>query len=365
MNMNLTALRDSLGTEGPFATVHLDASHDTEDAAKVDDLRWRSVREELSGQDVPERTIGALDNVRDRPPPAGRAGRLIVAAGGDVLVDEYLPAPPAQPMVRVSAVPYLLPLADWTLREVPHVVVAVDRIGADLRASDAAGMVRTEDVEGRDHPVHKVGGGGWAHRSLQQRAEETVRRNLADVAAETARLVREVDAELLILAGDPEPRAQLRDALPEPCRRIAVEIDHNRQADPSHHTVEREVADLLARRRHAWLTRTLDRFHEAGGLAVQGLPDTVAALREANVAVLLIDARAVGDATVWAGTPATAIAQNRDDLHRIGVSERLRLRADEALPAAALAGGADIVAATGDDPPLELTGGVGAILRHT
>ncbi|MCT2581550.1 Rv2629 family ribosome hibernation factor [Actinophytocola gossypii] len=365
--MNLTALRETLDHRGPFASVHLDASHDTEDAAKVAELRWRAVREELAERDAPDPTLGALEDALDRAPPSGRAGRLLVAAGDEVLVDEYLPAPPAQPMVRVSALPYLLPLADWNRREVPHVVVTVDRTGAQVRAVHAGGAEHTEDVEGREHPVHKVRGAGMAHRNVQSYAEETVKRNIAEVAEEVARQVRNAHAQLLVLAGDPEARTRLRDALPAECAGIVAEIEHSRVADPSHDTVAHDLADLLAEQRRVEQDRVLERFRVGGGhgLAVQGLADTVAALRAANVEVLLVDARDVGDATVLVGSDPTMVATDREDLHRVGVSERIEARADEALPAAALASGAEVVAATGDEPALGLTGGVGAILRHT
>lgn len=365
--MNLTALRETLGHRGPFASVHLDASHDTEDAAKVTELRWRAIRDQLAAQDAPDPTLGALDEALDQPPPAGRAGRLLVAAGNEVLVDEYLPAPPAQPMARVSPLPYLLPLADWNQRGVPHVVVTVDRTGADLRAVDGDGTTRDEDVSGRDHPVHKVRSGGMSHLNMQQHTDETVRRNLADVAQEAVRLVRDVDARLLVLAGDAGPRAQLRDELPESCQRIAVEIEHSRPPGTGEDVIEDELAELLTERRRAERDEVLERFRTATGhgLAVQGLAATTAALRDANVEVLLIDARAAADATVYTGTEPNMVAVDRDELHRVGVSERLHVPADEALPAAALAVGADILATSGDEPPLELKNGVGALLRHT
>lgn len=365
--MNLTALRATLDHRGPFASVHLDATHDTEDAAKLAELRWRAVRQQLTTQDAPEATIGALDEALGLPPPAGRAGRLLVAAGDEVLVDEYLPAPPARPMVRVSPLPYLLPLADWNQRGVPHVVVTVDRTGAELRAVDDEGAAREEDVTGREHPVHKVRGGGLAHRNVQRYTEETVRRNIDEVAGETARLVREVGARLLVLAGDTESRSRLKAELPQSCQQIAVEVEHSRPSGPGDDPVSDDLAEQLARCRRAERDGVLRRFRTAAGhgLAVRGLRDTTAALRESNVEVLLVDARAVADATVWTGTDPTTIGVDRADLHRLGVSERLHARADEALPAAALASGADLLAAADGEESLELPHGVGALLRHT
>jgi hypothetical protein len=364
---NLTALRDLLSHEGSFASVHLDASHDTQDAAKVTELRWRAAHDQLAAQHASRKTIGALQEaIHQAPPPVGRAGRLLVAAGDTVHVDEYLAEPPARPSVRVSSLPYLLPLADWRESPVPHVAVAVDQTGADLLAVDATGTAITEEVDGRHRPVHKVRGGGWSHLTIQRHVEEAVRRNITDVAAEVAVLAGKVGARLVVVAGDAHTRSQLRAALPENWRHLVAEIGHGRSEDPSHHTVDRAITELLDARRRSELDEVLERFQAAGGapgLAVAGLPDTTGVLREGNVEVLLVDASAVDDRTVWTASDPTMVATSRRALHELGVSDRGEVRADEALPVAAIASGAEVVAAFGDTE-FDLTGGVGAILRH-
>jgi release factor family 2 len=153
-------------------------------------------------------------------------------------------------MVRLSELPYLLPLMAWDQRSVPHVVVVLDLC------------------------------------------------NLADIAAETVELVRRVDARLLVLAGDGPNRA-----LPEPCRRLAADVEHG---GPANDSVQRAVDDLLADYRAAERDRRLVRFGavHGNGLAVTGLRGTTAAT------------------------------------------------------------GADVLAATGDEPEFGLSGGVGAIPRH-
>lgn len=363
---NLTELRDTLSYNGPFASVHLDASHDTEDAAKLTELRWRAAADELGELGASGEVIDVLAEAADRPPPVGRAGRLLVATADAVLVDEYLAEPPAQPAVRVSSLPYLLPLADWRGREVPHVAVAIDQTGADLLAIDADGTMLTEEVAGRDHPVHKVRGGGWAHLNIQRHAEEAVRRNVTDVAAEVATLAARTGARLIAVAGDPRARSQLREALPENVRHLVAEIAHGRAEDPSHHTVDSAIAELLVDRRRAELDAVLDRFHEAfgsPGLAVEGLADTTAALRDGNVDVLLLDASALGARTVWTASDHTMVATTRQALHDLGVSDRGEVRADEALPVAAMLSAAEVVASFGE-PELKAANGVGALLRH-
>jgi hypothetical protein len=364
---NLTELRDTLSHEGPFASVYLDASHDTEDAAKLTELRWRAAQDGLAALEASEAVLDVLAEAIDRPPAVGRAGRLLVATADGVLVDEYLAEPPAQLAVRVSSMPYLLPLADWRGNEVPHVAVAIDQTGADLLAVDANGSMLTEEVAGRDHPVHKVRAGGWAHLNIQRRAEETVRRNVTDVAAEVASLASRTGARLVAVAGDPRARSQLREALPENVRHLVAEIGHGRAEDPSHHTVDSAITELLADRRRAELDEMLDRLHSASGspgLAVEGLPDTTGALRDGNVSVLLIDAQTLDDRTVWTATEHTMVATSRQALHDVGVSDRGEIRADEALPVAAVMSGAEVIASFGGEPEFKFAGGVGALLRH-
>jgi len=109
--VDTTALRDLTDADGPFASVHFDFSHDTEDAAKLLALRLKEIEAGLTDQRADPATVEAvLRAVRDSAPPVGKAGRSIIAAHGDVLLDRRLAAPPPEPVVRFSALPYLLPL---------------------------------------------------------------------------------------------------------------------------------------------------------------------------------------------------------------------------------------------------------------
>jgi len=352
-------LHDVLAATGPFASVYFDGSRDTEDAAKEVELRWRAARKMLTEAD--ERTLGALDDaVRTGEPAVGRAGRFLIAADGTVLVDEYLAEVPALPVARVSARPYLVPLATQAPPRVPHVVVQVDKTGADLRAVNADGEVLEEyTVDGQGKPVHKVGGGGWSHRNIQAHAEETVKHNIARVAAETAQLGQRTGARLIVLAGDVEPRTMLRRAVPPACAQIAVELDSGRGAWGA---LDDDVTGLVAERWRGEQGAVLERFRaELGrrGLAVQGLQQTAEALREANVVALVISDPAIGDRTMWAGEQPQLVAVEPAELDVFGATERIEARADEVLPAAAVAVGAELMA---DDK--QLGDGVGALLRH-
>ena len=97
------------------------------------------------------------------------------------------------------------------------------------------------------------------------------------------------------------------------------------------------------------------------GPVVQGVASCAAALREGNADALVVTEGALGDRAVWVGgTHRDQVAEEEADLRAVGMPVN-RQRADEALPMAALAVGADVLVASADLP---LTEGVGVLLRH-
>ena len=76
-------------------------------------------------------------------PPAGKAGRVLIASGASVLVDQTLPVPPPADVIRYSSLPDLLPLASCLPPPVPHVVV-VGRVADALHHPTRACRGRTQ-----------------------------------------------------------------------------------------------------------------------------------------------------------------------------------------------------------------------------
>lgn len=98
---------------------------------------------------------------------------------------------------------------------------------------------------------------------------------------------------------------------------------------------------------------------QAGGLAVEGVAAVCGALRDGNVATLLVGDLA--DLTVLTGASRTTVAPDAVVLSELGEPPCRVVRADEALPFAAVAVGAVIVQAA---PELGLTDGIGAVRRY-
>lgn len=102
-------------------------------------------------------------------------------------------------------------------------------------------------------------------------------------------------------------------------------------------------------------------FARPDGPAVQGLRHSAKALRDHNADALVITGNALTDRTVWvAGTHRDQVAVDAAELRAVGMPSNHQ-RADEALPMAALAIGADLVVAEADIP---LVDGIGVLLRH-
>lgn len=359
-------LQQVVQASGPFASVYLDASHDTADATHQNELRWQAARSELAARGADDHTLDAIGAaLLEEHPVVGDAGRAVVAAGGTVLVDEVLPLPPQAEVVRFSDLPYLVPLLATAPPEVPYVVAVADKVGARLHAVDRTGVeVADQTVRGEDHPVHPVGGGGQAHWSIERRAEEIVRRNAKEVAEQATKLVERVGAQLLVLAGDVQARSAVRAALTGHVARLVAELDLDATAiDERPELLAQGVQRLQAELQAAEEVAAVDRLHtgEAHGTAREGLGPVLAALRAGQVETLLVTDPALGDQEVLVGPDRAQVALAADDVPEAG-GRLARERADEALPAAAIATSADVLVLTGGQT--EVADGVAALLRY-
>jgi hypothetical protein len=367
--VDLTAVRGALRAPGPFASVYLEVSHDTENAAHEVELRWRGMRDDLVAQGADGATLTALDEAMlAAPAPVGRAGRALIAAGGEVRLDVSLAAPPDPPVVRHSPLPHLMPLIEKAEPAIPHLVAFIDRAGADLRAYHGGGdITATPAVRGEEHPLHRTGIGGWCEPQVRRRVDETTRHDAGEVAREIDDFAHEMGAELIVLAGEVQGRTVVHHLLPESSQEIAVEVATGGLAPGADDdAVEREARDLLAVRAATEDRCLVERFDDelgsGRGRGVHGLAPVTAALREGKVSALLVTDPAVGDRTMWTADLAelAVVAQH---LRAQGVSDPAGRRADEVLPVAAAAIGAEALVVR-DGVPEPLEDGVGALLRY-
>lgn len=345
-----------------FASVYMETSHDTADAAKVLQLTWREARDDLAGQGAGAPTLNALESaVEGLRPTVGRGGHGLIAAGDAVLASADLATPPTRPVHRWSNLPYLVPLIAHGRPDMAHVVVCADQVGAEITATGRDGRVAEErEVTGHEQ-VHEPKPYGQPPRGhVREHVRERVRQNVVEIADAVTELAGKVSAELIVLAGETQGRAALREHLPDQLRPLVAEVPA-----AEHAADVRDIVDVLVAQRQNERTDTLlDWFRGqlagSGDLAVHGIDATCAALREANVETLVLgelDERTL----VISGTDPIELASGEEELRDIGITPRGPQRADEAIPIAAVAVGADLVYA---GERLDLDDGVGARLRH-
>ncbi|MFP5021719.1 baeRF2 domain-containing protein [Pseudonocardia phyllosphaerae] len=360
--MRLDWIRPLTETDGPFATVVLDATHDTAEATEQYRLRWRDLYSRLADAGADEATLTVLDDaVTGADAPDGTAGRVLVAGPGGVLLDRHTEVPPERGTAAWGQVPDLLPLLAAVGEDVPTVVVAIDHTGGEIRAVDGEVETVSSDASG---PVHKANIAGPGEGSADARVEETWKRNAQAVAERVDKLVRGGNAGLLVVAGDAPSRARLRDELSPAAAEVMAEIENTGGTVPEQvdDTVRAAADEVREQRRVAGLDSFRTAQGRSDGLAVTGLDAVVAATRAHAVETLLLDASATPGTEVVLGADASAVAISGADLDQLGQQATASATPADALIRAAAATDADVVLVRdGDDVPLD--DGLGAVLR--
>lgn len=369
--MDLGFLAPLYERPGPFATVYLDTTRSSEDAAHAIDLRWKEQRHTLAEHGADEATLAALDATagQDRG-VAGPHGQVLVGAGGQVVVERVLPAPPRRELAHWGSLPHLMPMLAQLAETVPYVLVRCDRVGADIEAYGGFGQpTDSAEVDGGTLHIRKVKPGGWAHKRYQQRAENLWDRNAQQVAEETDRIVRESGARVLAVTGDVRAREALTEHLGPRSRGMLAELDEGGRAagadeDSLRAALERLLAEVSVRDRQA----TLAQFEEQRGRherAVEGLPATVQALQRAQVDTLVLVDDPSSTARLFVGDGPEQLGMRREDLTALGVENAQEERADAALVRAlAGTGAALLVVPGGADADVRIADGIGALLRY-
>ncbi|KUI35045.1 hypothetical protein [Mycobacterium sp. GA-2829] len=352
-------------SKGPYASVYFDDSHDTEDANAQRDLKWRAVREQFEQQGAPAELIEAVERaVLDAPPAVGRGGRGLIAGADGVLLDEHLIRPPETPLVRFSPLPYLVPVIEHGALHSTYVIVTVDHAGADI-AVHRDRTVQSDTVDGGGYPIHKADSAETpGYGDPQRRSMEAGRKNLRAVAERLATLVDEVSPEVIFVVGEVQSRSDLAPTLDERVAERVVELDLGaRNSGFDEADLQHAVEEEFLKRRVSAIEHAAEQFTQASGqgsgLATQGLHGVCAALRAGAVETLIIGD--VGDATVVAGDDLLTVAPNANVLSELGTAPAQTLRADEALPLAAVRTGAALVRT---DERIDPDDGIAAVLRY-
>jgi len=334
--MDTSTLTPALQAAGPFATVLIDVSHDTESGRHEHDLRVRAAREELAEQGAPGEVIELVaerleETVRHHTPVA----RLVVATSEKVTYDGLALTRVDHPVVTWDDLP---DLAAWIAHgdsATPFVLALVDHEGGDvsLWESDVPEPVAESSVGGEDlEYVHQVPVGGWASLETQRTTENVWKRNAEDVADEVTRLVREHRCPLVLLGGDPTSIGLLRRHLADLPANLVELPTGRRNSDGGGEALNEAVRQALfaeAVRRRKDLTDRLRQGLGRGDGAVAGVDAVTDALVQGRVETLVFDPAALSDVRL---NP-----REHPGLVFGGPEPARPVRADEALVAAAVA----------------------------
>jgi hypothetical protein len=338
--MNLERLADLYADPGPFASAYVEVSRAAEDGDRLAKLQARSARDTLVSQGAPEavadRVMEALSASTHEGAPVSRC---VVASANGVLLDAITHRHRPQPVAAWDVLPEV---AGWLEDEsllVPHILVVVDHEGGTVTtfASDPAHPDREADVTNVSDHEHKFHGGGWAHLRYQHNTENIWFRNQEEVATELRQQLRE-GPDLVILAGDPQARPKLLQALGD-VHATVVQLDRgSRSADGGDAALQAQLQEAL---RAQVVARGLAELHELrdrmgqGTRVATGVPGVVTALVRGQVDRLYLEPAAAAEFELavpdYPGLTLGAIPSTGE------------LRADRALIAAACLTKADLV----------------------
>jgi len=371
--VDLGFLRRLYDGMGDYVSVYLDTDRIHEgNNSEATQIRWDDARRELAAagaDDISLDAVAELVGDRDEVAP----GRAMFARDGAVIFTGALDVPPRREIARYAPLPHLMPLLAQHRPPIPHVRVSATRTGGEVVAIGGGGDVWRDWMSGRQWPVHKVKVGGWSQDKIQRRAEDTWDENAKDLAAEVIAAASQVGARHVIVSGDVRVRTMLLDHLSEPLRESAAVVDKEVNADSSAmaEAANQALSDWADRDRRA-------RFEDWGAYlahdqAVEGLTQTLTALRNGQVSDVFVADNPHSIATAWIGPGGADIAATAEELEVRGVSEPLTDRADAAIVRAIatteaelhflpddLVVGGDPAARGGVARPLD---GIGATLR--
>jgi len=357
--MRLDAVRPLLEREGPFVSIHLDVSRNTEDARQQLDARLSNVRRELQEADVPAEVVDRLEErLREQTHMPGQVRRTIVACGGDVVLDDVRAGDSTWPEgTSVGPLPDLAGFVAMADGEVPFVVALVDREGAEVEAYVAPGgpPAAQDEVQGDVVHIRKLSVGDWMEDKVQQAAENAWTRNAELVAERVREVCRDHLARLVFVAGDVRAVGEVAGLLED--QRLDVRtLEHgSRAAGASMDPMWEEIrSSLSADEAHADVdtVQELEKGAAKGTGVARGLDQVLDALVRGEVERLLLDLQAARELTVTPkdhpglALPASAL-------------EAESLPADQALVAAAAATSAEVTLL----PPELFHDGVAALLR--
>lgn len=305
--MHLRNIRPVYDADGPYATVYLEARSPAEDAPTQVQLRWEALRRDLSEAGAPEPVLTSVEEALSAH-DAGEVqadGRVLVAAGSGVLIDEawdaalgagdaahwsQQPELGAYAREKAGAVRVLVAVADQQGAIVRH-VVATDEHRLDPRSEATVDSAS-------DAPVQKPRGGALSHNQIQRRADEAVKQNARGVAEHLSSVQSRWNPDVLVLAGEVQGRTAVRNELSVALQDIVREVDSGgTDDDAAEEALAQEIRRIAGETSEHRASELTGRYEEAKahGRAAQGASAVAAAAQMGAIDTLILQTERTAD----------------------------------------------------------------------
>jgi peptide subunit release factor 1 (eRF1) len=272
--------------KGPVLSVYLDTdlAHKSKEAVKLTVKQlFKAMEEKPAASDVQ-----AVEHFLEFEYDWQARGLALFVSGKELWKAIPLPIPVRNQVVLADK-PYVRVLTD-VLDRLGHYAVAL--IGGEgIRLfSIAQGRIQSgTEAIGEELKRHKQG--GWSSARYQRRTENLAQRNLRQAVEITQAFCQQTGSQRLMLAGNAELVSQFKELLPKPLRsQVIGEFVADIEASPSE--ILNRSLDVAAQydlEEEKKLVAEVITAAAKGGQGVVGLADTLYALHEGRVRLLLVE----------------------------------------------------------------------------
>ncbi|MBC8263438.1 MAG: hypothetical protein H8E47_04860 [Anaerolineales bacterium] len=281
--------------ESPVLSLYLnvDPTKHTTDEYK---LVLRGLLKEVTGQ-APRKDIAAVERYFDHEYDWQGKGMVVFSCLGQGFWRAYPLAVPVENHVNVGERPYIKPLTDILDAYGRYGVVLVDQEGARLFLFQLGELQEASGTIGEEVKRMKRGRGSAAGRRggvagrTSRREEEIAQRNLKEAAELTAKFCAEGRCSRIILGGTEQTVAQFQEMLPRDLQEQVVGSFPAAMTASETEVLDRslEILAEVEREREKKLVESVITAAAKGGAGVIGLADTLGALYEGRVRILVVD----------------------------------------------------------------------------
>jgi peptide chain release factor subunit 1 len=229
--------------------------------------------------------------LRDDLRPSTNGLALFACAGADDFFEAVqLEAPVEEHRLYVSNQPHLYPLARLNDQYPRYAALLADTRSARLFVFGLGELLNKQEVS--SPKVNRTSVGGWSQARYQRHVDNVHLHHAKEVIEALDRLVREDRVEKIILAGDEVIIPVLREQMPQHLDEKLVDVLRLDTTTPEHQVLQATLETMREQDAKDDEERVKRLFgqYRAGGLAVVGAPDTLAALTLGQVDELVLNA---------------------------------------------------------------------------